>query len=604
MEELLKGYEIVSCIQDKQEKQIYKIREKASGRLCVLKCASGTASILLKAEAESLKELQEPFLPELIRYEESEDKNYLIRSYVEGLTVWERIETYGPMDSDEAVGYMVKICRILENLHTRMPAVIYRDLKPQNIVLTPDGNCVLIDLGTVRSYKDGAEEDTVFVGTRSTAAPEQFGYRQTDARADIYGAGVVLYYMLTGELKLEKEQLKKLPVRLRRVINKCTCFSPEGRYASAGRLERSLTVCRREQARRIRVRQAHAMAFLLILSAFQLYQSIAGPKPVVFTSSLLEQAVREELGRTDKEPVYEEDLAAVRQIYICGNTVFHKEEDHWQYYQRHSVRGEEVIESGGIKDLSILSHMKNLQKLILDNQNISDLSPLSGLPLEKLSVCNNPVSDLTPLSACQNLQVLRIEDTGTENLSALSGLRQLKTLDAGFTNVTSVMTLEDLQLSELRLIGIHVDDFEGIAHMPLRRLCLYGISQDAVRLIGTLTTLQELTIYNSGIEDFSDLANLHDLENLDLHSNSITSLDGLDNFPKLIRLCVGNNPVQNIDGVKACSLLEKLELGDTPVNNFAAIKELKHLTYMTVSEEHQPELLASVPTPWFVYADE
>lgn len=95
------------------------------------------------------------------------------------------------------VDWAWQLCDVLRYLHERN--YVYRDMKPGNILLRPDGRLALIDFGTMRVYKPGKAGDTVCLGTRGYAAPEQFGgMGQTDARTDIYGLGATLYYLATG----------------------------------------------------------------------------------------------------------------------------------------------------------------------------------------------------------------------------------------------------------------------------------------------------------------------------------------------------------------------------------------------------------------------
>ena len=119
---------------------------------------------------------------------------------------------------------------LLERLHSLEPPVIHRDIKPENIVLGEDGAVGLIDFGIARQYKPERESDTRLMGSRSTAPPEQYGFAQTDGRADLYALGATLSWLLTGSY--ERDALEKAPVsrRLRRVLTKAAAFSPADRY--------------------------------------------------------------------------------------------------------------------------------------------------------------------------------------------------------------------------------------------------------------------------------------------------------------------------------------------------------------------------------------
>lgn len=120
--------------------------------------------------------------------------------YVEGRTLKAIVDERGAQPQEDVVNWAIQLCSVLDYLHTRKPAIIYRDLKPGNIMLRPDGRIVLIDFGTAREYKTGQEEDTISLGTKGYAAPEQYGGDgQTDARTDIYNLGATIYHLVTGK---------------------------------------------------------------------------------------------------------------------------------------------------------------------------------------------------------------------------------------------------------------------------------------------------------------------------------------------------------------------------------------------------------------------
>lgn len=127
-------------------------------------------------------------------------------------------------------------------LHTLKPPRIFRDLKPSNIILQPNGVIKLIDFGTMKNYDESRTEDTVNLGTKGYAAPEQFGGRgQTDARTDIYGLGMTLYHLITGvnpsimpfEIKPISYYRKDISTDLQRIVLKCIEVEREKRYQTA-----------------------------------------------------------------------------------------------------------------------------------------------------------------------------------------------------------------------------------------------------------------------------------------------------------------------------------------------------------------------------------
>ena len=153
----------------------------------------------LIAETEMLKKLHHPNLPSIVDVIDTEDSFIIVMDYIEGRSLQDLLDTSGPQPVDLVVDWAKQLCDVLGYLHSRIPPIIYRDMKPPNVMLRPNGQVMLIDFGTAREYKQHNDRDTTWLGTRGYAAPEQFGGRgQTDARTDIYCLGATIYHLLTG----------------------------------------------------------------------------------------------------------------------------------------------------------------------------------------------------------------------------------------------------------------------------------------------------------------------------------------------------------------------------------------------------------------------
>lgn len=152
-------------------------------------------------ELEILKELKHPALPVVIDCMEDSEYRYLIMEYIEGKTLKEYLEEKGAVSESQAVSWALELCDILIYLHERKMPVIYRDMKPANIIIDYHGKIRLIDFGTAyRLYHDDCES-CLIIGTCGYAAPEQFETgtgKKDDERCDIYGLGTTLFHMLTG----------------------------------------------------------------------------------------------------------------------------------------------------------------------------------------------------------------------------------------------------------------------------------------------------------------------------------------------------------------------------------------------------------------------
>ena len=200
----------------------------------------------LVAETEILKKLNHPNLPSIIDVIDLEDSFIIIMDYIEGNSLNKALEEFGAQPQENVISWAKQLCDVLGYLHTRKSPIIYRDMKPANIMLKPDGNVTLIDFGTAREFKEKNLADTTCLGTVGYAAPEQFGgMGQTDARTDIYNLGATLYHLVTGKYPCIEPPYKIIPIReinptlskgLEKIILKCTQDDPKDRYQSAAEL--------------------------------------------------------------------------------------------------------------------------------------------------------------------------------------------------------------------------------------------------------------------------------------------------------------------------------------------------------------------------------
>lgn len=152
-----------------------------------------------RQEAQMLALLNHPNLPKVTDYFTENGKHYIVMEFVEGETLEDYLGRRGQQVSEtEARGWAAQLCDVLGYLHRQNPPVIFRDLKPANVMLTPQGQLKLIDFGIARFFKAGKPGDTLVMGTPGYAAPEQHGKGQTDGRSDVYSLGVLLHHVLTG----------------------------------------------------------------------------------------------------------------------------------------------------------------------------------------------------------------------------------------------------------------------------------------------------------------------------------------------------------------------------------------------------------------------
>jgi serine/threonine-protein kinase len=198
------------------------------------------------AESNILKRLDHPMLVRIVDIFEDADNVYIVEDYIKGTDLKNLLRTQKCIDEKTLISWFKDLCSLLIYLHEQKPnPIIYRDLKPGNLMLQENGKLKLIDFGIAREYKQEGNSDTILGGTYGYAAPEQFSAdRQSDARTDIYSLGMTMHHLATGKSPSEPPYVT-VPVRqlnpslspgLEHIIDRCTQLQPEKRYQSAREL--------------------------------------------------------------------------------------------------------------------------------------------------------------------------------------------------------------------------------------------------------------------------------------------------------------------------------------------------------------------------------
>ena len=214
---------------------------------------SKSTEILLKGlerEANILKDVDHPVIPRIIDIVKHAGTICVVMDFIEGENLADKLKEVGKFSQEQVIEWGLELASALEYLHSMNPPIIYRDMKPSNVMLKPDGGVKLIDFGTAKTYDIENNADTTALGTRGYAAPEQFGDAQgrgiykTDARTDIYNLGATLYHMVTGK-NPQEPPYEMVPIReidpmlstgLESIILKCTKPNPNERYQSCSEL--------------------------------------------------------------------------------------------------------------------------------------------------------------------------------------------------------------------------------------------------------------------------------------------------------------------------------------------------------------------------------
>ena len=225
--DLLQRFSLVAVLSQKNECKVLRLRNKEIGTDMVLRSFPkhlDAYEILCNVLCENLPEIYDAI--------DMEDGQIVLEEYIDGITVADVMQT-GKYHYRGARTILSEVCNALTVLHNR--GVIHRDIKPENVMIEKSGRVVLIDFNASRK-ESTAGKDTVIMGTVGYASPEQLGLSQTDARTDIYAAGVLLNVMLTGKHPAESFARGRAGL----IVRKCTALNPDDRYQSSEKLAQAL----------------------------------------------------------------------------------------------------------------------------------------------------------------------------------------------------------------------------------------------------------------------------------------------------------------------------------------------------------------------------
>lgn len=504
--EIIEQFTVDSLEKRLPEREVYFVTRKSDGKRAVLRVTGMDGAENAAAESAVLNRLDHPSLPKVLGVWEHNGRSFLVREYFSGDDLYTYIRKYGPLSKEQLTAITLRLCDILSYLHAQDPPVIHRDIKPENIILSGGDEVKLIDFGIARNFRRGEEctendKDTRIAGTKPYMAPEQFGSEQTDNRADLYSLGVVMIYMATG--KTDRKKLKSAyPYKgLASIIQKCIRKDRSQRYRTAAQLKRHILWEQQHMTRKLLLTAgalaAIATAFFagFSLGRTQGFESgvesiMASPvrknelfskeellEPVEFDNWYLDVAVRSIIGKDLGQPIYRIELVNhVWELYIYGTWIEHPalrtgSEFTKTHIDKGLVKYEESVygtidERGDISSLADIPNMYYLRSLALTSQNISDLTPLGGMKLERLILCDNYIGNLLPLKDMASLKELDLCENPLRDLTPIRGLLSLTCLDISQTSVTDLSTLSGLsRLETLNLVWCDVTDLRPLAEL-------------------------------------------------------------------------------------------------------------------------------------------
>ncbi|MCB2299110.1 serine/threonine-protein kinase [Clostridium tagluense] len=241
-------YEVIKTLGKGGMGTVYLCENKRLGNLWAIKeVVQDIKNTGILTEANILKDLNHVGIRRIVDIFYENNNLYMVQDYVEGQTLKEYVEENGKMNTEKTCRITSDLCDILCYLHNQKPAIIYRDIKPSNIMITPSGKIVLIDFGISKVYKSDTEQDTVSAGSNGFAAPEQYGLGKCCAQTDIYGIGMLIYFMVKGkspttgiEPLLDENYEADIDGKIKVIIQKCVKIDIVDRHISAEILKKEI----------------------------------------------------------------------------------------------------------------------------------------------------------------------------------------------------------------------------------------------------------------------------------------------------------------------------------------------------------------------------
>lgn len=481
----------------------------------------------LVVETNMLKKLNHPNLPSIIDVIDREDTFIIVMDYIEGNPLSQSIDEYGALPQSQVIMWAKQLCDVLGYLHTRTPPIVYRDMKPSNVMLSPDGKKVtLIDFGTAREYKSQNIADTTCLGTIGYAAPEQFGGQgQTDARTDIYCLGATLYHLVTGqnpceppyEIKPIREWNPSLSEGLEKIILKCTQKNPDDRYQSCSELQYDLEHYEELDAK-TRKKQANKLKIFISMLVASVVFLLGG-----FVSLTIKDS--------QTEDVYVEYMHLAENAYTANERINH-------YISAIELMPDRIDPYLGLISAMIEDDMMSAEEVSIIrgyNSNIRELSQQEGytdliydivkmywscyVPLESENINQNIIN------AKEWLDII-IEYTGFDHIKTVEVMKSIADYTVANQRAISQVDIEKDEEDTLKLfvdlknmLDYVREDTSNVLRLKTYDLTRYIISQEVSYFKRAGITIEEVkAIYDTLRADLLTIDN----PNLDESKNSIT----------------------------------------------------------------------------------
>jgi len=519
-ESILSKYNFFECIQITDNSMTYLIEHQVLKVAYVLKIYK---NIHQANEYKILSQYTHSGIPKIYDVLIEKGKTFVVLEYFQGTTLDNITKQYNELTEKKLLNIVLQMCEILSFLHKQTPPIIHKDIKPENVIIDINDQIKLIDFGSARIVKENQSTDTVLLGTHGYAAPEQYGFKQTDQRTDIYALGVMIDELAENfKMKRSKE--------FNHIISKCKEIDPDNRFNSVDEITNGIKEIKKPfyKKKKYIMKMTILISFICCIFFYKLFFSFSDVYK--FKSEVIAEAVSVQLDK-DINRLTLDDLESITDITIWGeNIVEDQEKLIWEsipsnYVSAIIIDDIRYTRRGKIDTLEDLKNMHNLYSLTLVKQKITDLSPIEKLSIVHLVLNDNEIEDISILKDMKSLYTLEVGGNPISDFSVIHNLSNLGELDISDTNFIDSMTL--------------FGDNIGVRSLIAKNLDLSNI-------------------------DF--LKNMHTLERLNLENNKIMDISALAKFDRLEYFNIAENPIDDISIVNSMKNLKYVIIRNTQIN--------------------------------------
>lgn len=581
-----------------------------------------------KKEASMLINLRHNALPRVRDFfTDGSNKWFLVMDYIRGENLEAVLKKQGQIAEKVLTQWFLELAEVLDYIHNQDPPIIFRDLKPANIMLTSDNHIKLIDFGIARHFQPDKSSDTTYYVSQGFSPPEQYGIHQSSVQSDIYALGAVCYYLLTGRHP-QGEDFSFTPPQefvtvsegLNRAIMKAIQYNPKDRPTSIKKMlaiyyhgddnnyDNKPDEVTRKPDRTFKWSRSIVVTITLVLVlglGYLFFQGnergMGADQAIIFTDNSLSNHVKYSLGLTKYDTLtkeYTEDikvlqledkgietldgieaLTSLRELYLDDNPL--KDIGAIKELEQLEVLSIDIF-NPQITNLNALVNLTNLKELYVTCNLITDISPLENLKALRILHLfthhgQSQIKNIEIIGSLINLEELRLEGNSIRDIDFLEELSNLKWLDLGRNFIEDIEVLKELEnLEGLNLRVNNISDIEPL--LALSKLEDLDLSSNQkinnIHLIRELSGLKSLGLNNTNLDDLSFLDNLIRLERLGAGRNNISDLSPLSKLKDMKYLYLSDNNIRTIEDLFNLEKLITLDISRNPIESLEQIKEL------------------------------